>query len=67
MQVFKMLDGSVIKSSSFMRGPTLPKGHSWRDTNGIWVEKPYPVESTDQSREEIFGYEQKEFLMKQYR
>ena len=67
MQTFKLLNGTIVTVDRFMQGPAISKNHFWYDENGIWAEKGCPLETIDVNKETLFGYDQKEFLQKQYK
>lgn len=68
MNVFKMLNGKTVTVDQFMQGPTISKNHHWESTGyKEWTERGFIIETVDPNKRELFGYEESEFLAKQYR
>ena len=68
MHTFMTLDGKVQNWERFMQGPKLTEGCHWRNAYGkVWVETKGEVESVDPNKRTLFGYDEKEFLARQYK
>ena len=64
---FIRANGVIIQCESFMQSPTLMQGYEWRNTaEKQWVEQPQQP-SIDVNDTRIFGYEQQDFLLRQYK
>lgn len=65
-QTFKTKDGLVIEADRVMQAPKLHKGYSWSKNfeNNVWEEV---VDLSCVNSGMLFGYEEKDFLRKQYR
>lgn len=78
---FKMLDGSVVVTERFMQGPRLGPDRHWYQTDVLvcvegetyveaktYVEVMGKIPTVDvNAPNTIFGYEEKEFLARQYK
>lgn len=65
---FLTLDGRVFKTDRFMEGPKLTEGCHWHNAyDKTWVETRGEVESVDPNKRTLFGYDEDEFLRKQYK
>ncbi len=67
MHHYKLLNGSEGMVERVMQLPKLSKGRHWYNNGQSWIEKPLPLESTDANKRTLFGYDESEFLAKQYR
>ncbi len=68
MNTFHLLNGQTVKTERFMQGPTLTKDCHWKSKgHKEWVETKGAIETVDPNKRELFGYDEDEFLAKQYR
>lgn len=69
--VFLRADGTTTEVDRFMAGPALRPGYEWRSISGHnepvskWIERP--VQKSEAYDGRLFGYEESEFLAKQYK
>ena len=65
---FIMLDGKVIETERFVQGPVHSKGNHWRQHEpGVWVETFGEIETIDPNKRTLFGYDENEFMARQYK
>ena len=51
-----------------MQGPKLTEGCHWHNAyDNVWIETKGEVESVDPNKSTLFGYDEDEFLARQYR
>lgn len=51
-----------------MQGPKLTEGCHWRNAyDCVWVETKGEIEAIDPNKRTLFGYDEDEFLARQYR
>ena len=68
MNVFNLLNGQTVTTERFMQGPKLTSGSHWENTgHKEWTEVRGTIESVDVNRRTLFGYDEDEFLAKQYK
>lgn len=66
MHTFIKLNGIEVKTERFVNAPELEKGCEWYNAfDKTWFERKQ-VEPVDPNVNFIFGYEESEFLKKQY-
>lgn len=65
---FMTLAGKVFKTDHFMQGPKLTEGCHWHNAyDKTYVETRGEIENVDPNRRTLFGYDEDEFLAKQYK
>lgn len=68
MHTFILLSGKVLKFDRFMQGPKLTEGCHWHNAyDQVWVETQGEVESVNPNKRTLFGYDEAEFLARQYK
>lgn len=68
MHTFILLSGETLNFERFMQGPKLSEGCRWVNAyEKVWIETKGEVETVDPNTRTLFGYDEAEFLAKQYR
>lgn len=68
MNVFNLLNGQTVTTERFMQGPKLTAGCHWENTGDKeWTEVRGEIESVAPNKRTLFGYNEDEFLAKQYK
>ena len=69
MHRFTQKDGTVTEVASFMKGPNLTPGYWWSDRSplGAGYGDHHEVVCPPKTTKTLFGYEEKEFMSKQYK
>lgn len=68
MNTFIDHKGSVFQCERFMQGPRLQHGNWWRNAyEKTYIEEPMPPDVDPNTQPTLFGYDEKQFLKRQYK
>jgi hypothetical protein len=72
MGIYITKDGTTVNAKTYGEHPKLSPGHHWTNDEPlgeapVWREVPGQIASVEPMRPTLFGYDEAEFMAKQYK